>query len=89
MTVEGFQGWPLVCVFNLIDWQVLGEALSVNFSQREIASVFIQIRPVSAVGLQKAVGPGMGRRQLGNPRDQPTPGLKQGPSRRIWWIPAA
>lgn len=41
MTVEGFKGWPLVCVLNLIDWQVLGEALSAHFSQPEAASGFI------------------------------------------------
>lgn len=45
MMVEAFQGWPLVCVFNLIDWQVLGEALSAHFSQPETASVFIRSSP--------------------------------------------
>lgn len=79
MTAEGFQGWPLVCAFRLIDWQGLGEAVFAHCSQPQAASVFLRSSPHK---------PHLSRGSPGGRRTgdgQKTPGQRRGPACPRGW----
>lgn len=86
MTVEGLQGWPLACVFNVIDWWMLGEALCAHFSRPERASAFIQSCPQDPPLHSVPPGSFWTRDRQKAPGDQLSPDVKWAPHGRAWWL---